>query len=229
MGQQPVSKVRGGHSPFVVAHRAGNQLAALVAVQRSGAALAEADVRLFHGRVEIRHLKTVGPFPILWDRWTISAPRRPRLLLHMLLAASSEQTELVLDLKGRRTRLAELVLESLQPYLGSRRFTVCARDWRLLEPFADVPVRRVHSVGSVRQLRRFLRQRGGRRVDGVSIHERLLDGRTVASLRAVADVIMTWPVNRPERALELLRLGVDGLITDDLAAISGLGAFGPTA
>ncbi|MGH3143537.1 MAG: hypothetical protein ACRDO9_10460 [Gaiellales bacterium] len=39
---------------------------------------------------------------------------------------------------------------------------------------------------------------------------------------------MTWPVNRPERARELLRLGVDGLITDDLAAISGLGAFGPT-
>jgi glycerophosphoryl diester phosphodiesterase len=134
----------------------------------------------------------------------------------------------VLDLKGRRFRLAELVLECLQPYLGSRRFTVCARDWRLLKPFADVPVRRVHSVRSMRQLRRFLRQPGGRRVDGVSIHERLLDGGTVASLRAVADMIMTWPVNRPERARELLRLGVDGLITDDLAAISSLGAFGPT-
>jgi len=102
---------------------------------------------------------TIGPLPILWDRWTISAPWRPRLLLHELLAASAEQTELVLDLKGRRFRLAGLVLESLQPYLGSRRFTVCARDWRLLEPFADVPVRSVHSVGSMRQLRRFLRQR----------------------------------------------------------------------
>lgn len=228
MRQRPVSSSRGGHSPFVVAHRAGNRLAALDAVQRSGTALAEADVRLFHGRLEIRHLKTVGPLPILWDRWTIAAPWRPRLLLPELLAASAEQAELVLDLKGRRLRLAELVLESLLPYLGSRRFTVCARDWRLLEPFADVPVRLVHSVGSMRQLRRFLRQPGGRRVDGVSIHERLLDGGTVASLRAVADVIMTWPVNRPERARELLRLGVDGLITDDLAAISGLGAFGPT-
>jgi glycerophosphoryl diester phosphodiesterase len=230
VGQPPVSSRHvDGRRPFVVAHRAGNRLAALDAVQRSGLALAEADVRLFRGRLEVRHLKSVGPLPILWDRWTMSAPWRPRLLLRELLAESAEQAELVLDLKGRRLRLAELVLEALQPYLASRRFTVCARDWRLLEPFAELPVRSVHSVGSTRQLRRFLRERGGgRRVDGVSIHERLLDGGTVALLRAAADEIMTWPVNRPERARELLRLGVDGLITDDLAAISGLGAFGPS-
>jgi glycerophosphoryl diester phosphodiesterase len=42
----------------------------------------------------------------------------------------------------------------------------------------------------------------------------------MASLRGMADLVMTWPVNRPERARALLGLGVDGLITDDPASLS---------
>jgi glycerophosphoryl diester phosphodiesterase len=71
-------------------------------------------------------------------------------------------------------------------------------------------------VGTSRQLQRLLRRFAGTRLEGVSIHERLLDGSSAASLRGLADEIFTWPVNRPERAAELLGLGVTGLITDDL-------------
>ena len=46
-----------------------------------GADLVEADVRLYRGRLEVRHLRTVGPLPILWDRWQLAAPRRRRLQL----------------------------------------------------------------------------------------------------------------------------------------------------
>jgi glycerophosphoryl diester phosphodiesterase len=126
----------------------------------------------------------------------------------------------VLDLKGPRRRLAERVLRELEPYLVERRFTVCARWWRLLEPFAGTPVRRIHSVGSARQLRRVRRRFARQRLDGVSIHERLVDRETIASLRDIADIVMAWPVNEPERARALLRLGVLGLITDDVAALS---------
>jgi hypothetical protein len=210
-----------------VAHRAGNRLADLEEAQRLRGALVEADVRLYRGRLEIRHLKTVGPLPILWDRWTLAAPWSQRLQLHTLLEATAAETELVLDLKGRRMRLSERVLEALGPYLGRRPFTVCARHWRLLEPFADAPVRCAHSVGNGRQLRRLL-QRGGARVEGVSIHERLLDTETATQLRQVAGMIMTWPVNHPERARELLRLGIDGLITDDAVTIAGLDALHTT-
>jgi glycerophosphoryl diester phosphodiesterase len=126
----------------------------------------------------------------------------------------------VLDLKGRRRTLAERVLESIGPYLGARRFTVCARTWHLLEAFSGTPVRSVHSVGTARQLHAILRRFAGQRLQGISIHERLLDAHSVAAVRTVADTIMTWPVNRPERARELLGLGVDGLITDDAAAIA---------
>ena len=208
-----------------MAHRAGNRLADLRAAEELGVSVIEADLRLHRGAVEVRHLKTVGPLPILWDRWELAAPWRPRLKLHELLAATAPATELLLDLKGSRSELAERVRDAVGPYLGERRFTVCARRWALLEPFADVPVRRVHSVGSARQLQRLRRRFSGRRLDGVSIHEQLLDRESVASLRALADVIMTWPVNRPERARELLRLGIDGLITDDVAGLAKAGVL----
>jgi glycerophosphoryl diester phosphodiesterase len=203
-----------------VAHRAGNRLADLHAAEQAGTTLVEADVRLYRGRLEVRHLKSAGPLPVLWDRWEIAPTWRDRLSLGSLLGATGEQTELMLDLKGPRRRLAELVVDTLRPYLDTRRVTVCARWWRLLEPFADLPVRCIHSVGTRRQLGRIVAHGGDRRLDGVAVHSRLLDEGVVAELRRVADVVMTWPVNTPERAGELLRLGVDGLISDAVDAIT---------
>lgn len=229
MGRQPGSSSQlSGLPPFLVAHRAGNELPALKAAERLGITHIEADVRLYRKRLDIRHLKTVGPLPIYWDRWLLEAPWRPRLELNELLEATAPDTELVLDLKGRRVPLAERVLEAIVPYLSARRFTVCARSWNVLEPFAGTAVRSVHSVGSTRQLRELLRRFAGDQLEGVSIHERLLDADSAAALRAIAKTIMTWPVNRPERARELLGLGVDGLITDDAAAISSAKVLGAT-
>ena len=74
-------------SPFFVAHRAGNDLAQLRAAEEIGLDLVEADIRLFRGRLEVRHLKTLGPIPVLWDRWRLANPFAPRLQLDELLAA----------------------------------------------------------------------------------------------------------------------------------------------
>jgi glycerophosphoryl diester phosphodiesterase len=211
-----------------VAHRAGNHLSDLRAAERLKPTLVEADVRLYRGRLEVRHLKTAGPIPILWDRWELQASWRRQLRLNELLAATSAETELVLDLKGPRKRLAECVLHTIEPYLGERQFTVCARWWRVLEPFAGTPVRRIYSVGSTRQLRELLHRFAGQRLEGISIHERLVDRETMASLQKIAGLVMAWPVNEPERARALLRLGVGGLITDDATALSRAGVLEPT-
>jgi glycerophosphoryl diester phosphodiesterase len=207
--------------PFLIAHRGGNRLERLRESERLGISLVEADVRLFRGRLEVRHLKTVGPLPLLWDRWELASPWAPRLRLGPLLQATDPSTELLLDLKGPRRRVGELVANALTPYLGRRRFTVCARSPRVLEPFVGLPVRRFHSVGSKRQLARLLRGLASSRADGVSIHARLLDRDVVRELRRVADVIVTWPVNRAEDARRLTGLGVDGLISDEPAALLG--------
>jgi glycerophosphoryl diester phosphodiesterase len=71
-------------------------------------------------------------------------------------------------------------------------------------------------------LRRFANQA----LEGVSIHERLADRESVAALAEIADVVMAWPVNEAARARALLGLGVAGLITDDVGAMSR--ALGPT-
>jgi hypothetical protein len=200
--------------PFLVAHRAGNSLGRLRAAEACGLRFVEADVRLFRGRAEVRHLKSLGPLPVFWDRWKLDRPERPRLLLEDVLAASGADTELVLDLKGPRRRLARIVRSALDPYLESRRFTVCSRSWRLLEPFEGLPVRRIHSIGSTRQLRALIRRYRGGGLEGVSIHERLLDARVAAELRRISAMVISWPVNDAERASTLALLGIDGLITD---------------
>ena len=204
---------------FVVAHRAGNDLARLRDAEQLGVDLVEADVRLWRGRLEVRHLKTVGPLPILWDKWRLANPFAPRLELRDLLAEARPETQLLLDLKGRNQRLAELVRDALP---SDRPVTVCARSRRLLAPLAGLAqVRLFQSVGSRRQLRRLLRRQHGPVLDGVSIHERLLDERVVADLRRRGSIVISWPVNSLQRGRELTRLGIHGLISDDPAALLG--------
>lgn len=205
----------------MIAHRAGNDLDGLREAESLGVDLVEADVRLYRGKAVVRHLKTVGPIPLYWDRWALASPFSRHLRLDELFAAASDETEILLDLKGPRRRLGELVLADLRPHLGRRRLTVCARSWRLLDTFEGCEVRRVASVGNARQLRALLRRYAGRRLDAVAVHERLLaDEVTVADIRRVADLVLTWPVNTPERARAALGLQVDGLISDHVDRIA---------
>jgi glycerophosphoryl diester phosphodiesterase len=211
-------------APFVVAHRAGNDLLALQHAQALGLAVVEADLRLFRGRVEVRHLKTVGPVPILWDRWRLANPFAPRLLLSELLRAIGPRTTLMLDLKGREVRLSRLVLAALDD-APRARLLLCARRSALLDPFHGLSgVRLIRSIGTAHQLRTLLGSGG--RMDGVSVHRRLLDHAIVRELRRRADLVMSWPVNGAASARQLRSWGVDGLISDRPALIRDLLASG---
>ena len=57
----PSARRRRGMRPFVVAHRAGNDLDRLRRAQELGLGVVEADLHLYAGRIEVRHLKTLGP------------------------------------------------------------------------------------------------------------------------------------------------------------------------
>jgi glycerophosphoryl diester phosphodiesterase len=189
-----------------------------------GLPLVEADVHLHAGRLEARHLKTLGPLPILWDRWTLAGPGTPRLLVERLLDAAAADTELMLDLKGRDTRLSAQLAAAIaehDPGAG-RRLTLCSRSWKLLEPLsAALPhARIVHSVGSRRQLDALRRRFADRRLAGVSIHRKLLDPSVVEDLRARAGLVMTWPVETPAQARLLADWGVDGVISQSFESLS---------
>lgn len=160
---------------------------------------------------------------MLWDRWELAPPWRPRLLLGELLARVAPATELMLDLKGRSRRLADDVAAALDERpAGAGRITVCSRMWHHLEPLARrADVRVLHSVGSRAQLRALLaRMRAGARFDGVSIHRRLLDATVAAQLRAGAGLVVTWPVETRGEARRLAALGVDGLISTSFRSLA---------
>lgn len=206
--------------PVVVAHRAGNDLARLREAQARGFDVIEADVRLFRGRLEVRHHRTVGPIPLLWDRWDLAPPWRPRLGLDDLLAAADVRTHLLLDLKGSDLKLSALLADHLEVAAPDRILTVCSRDWRLLEPFHGSSQRVVLSAGNAAELARLVDR--GRPVDGVSVRDSLLESDAVAALHGITDLVLAWPVRTAATAERLLRAGVDGLISQDFDLLAGL-------
>jgi len=210
--------------PLAIAHRAGNDLGALRAAEALGVDMVEADLHLFGGRIEVRHLKTLGPFPILWDRWWIASPFTPRMVLEELLAAAAPGTELLLDLKGPRAALSHAAVDVLRRHGGGRRVTVCARNWWLLRPFRGVPgVRIVHTVATERRLRSLWRHE--RALGAVSVDHHLLTPSTVARLTARSPLVLAWGVEDVARMRDLRDAGVGGFITSDpgvLRAVLGL-------
>lgn len=206
--------------PAVIAHRAGNRPDALAAAAGLGVDVVELDVHGHRGRLEVRHTKSMGPWPLLWDRWYLADGLAPVPLLEDVLealAARDRPPALMIDMKGGDPRLPGMVADALRrsPFRG--RVLACSRVWRSLRVVADragaVPV---HSAGSPRQLARLLARfpEDGDGLQGVSVHRRLLDPATVAALRRRTGLVMSWPVNTRPDADRLAGWGVTGLITD---------------
>jgi glycerophosphoryl diester phosphodiesterase len=203
-----------------LAHRAGNDLERLRLAESVGADLVEADVHLHRGRLELRHVKRLGPLPVVWDRWYLEAAPQRALLLEDVLAASRPETRLMLDLKGLDGRLPGRVVAALERAGDARDVTVCSRTWRLLERLPrDGSLRRVLSAGNERQVERIGRRARALGVDGVSVHSRLLTPARVRSLADVVPRIMTWAVATIDHLHALAATGVNGFILDDLATI----------
>ncbi len=208
--------------PLAIAHRAGNDPALLVRAAEAGVDLVELDVWRCRGRLEVRHEKTLGPVPVLWDRRPpkLMAAWKPRLLLADLLPAVPDSVEPMLDLKGRDRALTDEVLATMDAVLPGRHYTVCSQSWSLLAGFRGVPgVRVVQSVGSERMLRDLL---AGGGAPAVGIDNKLLTAARTERLRGTADLLLSWTVNSADRLRTLLSWGVNGVISDDVELLRTL-------
>lgn len=203
---------------LAIAHRAGNSLAGLHAAVLLGVDVIECDVHHFRGRLEVRHLKTAGPLPFLWDRWELASASAPRLGLHELLTAEQHGTIFMLDLKGRRAAAARSVAKLLHQGGHHGPVLVCGRWWPAVDAVAELPyVRPVLSARNRVELTR-LRERlasGDHPVHGVSVHASLLDERVVAELHEWVELVMTWPINDSAALDRVLGFGVSGVISDE--------------
>jgi glycerophosphoryl diester phosphodiesterase len=200
-----------------VAHRAGNETR-LISPAIGIADAVELDVHLFRGRLEVRHAKVVWPFRRYWERWRW-VPDPGWHELHEINAASPAGIHLWVDVKGVSRRVTRRVLAEV----GNRRpLTLSCRSWWALQPAERLAgVRTLRSVGSARQ--RWLVQRlpvGA--CDGVVMHERLADPRSVAALRRRYATVVVWAIEDLDRAQAVIVAGVDGIIADDLALLAAI-------
>lgn len=173
--------------------------------------------------VDVRHLKTAGPLPFLWDRWELVPAAAPRLGLDELLAADRHGTTFMLDLKGRHRTTGRAVAELLNQVGHSRPLLACGRWWPVVEGLAaDLdhvrPVLSARTRGELDRLHRRLATAPA--PFGVSIHESLLDVDTVAELHRYVERVMTWPVNDYQVLEAVLGYGVSGVISDEPAVLA---------
>ena len=212
----------------VIAHRAGNDLAAAAGAS-THADVIEADVHLFRGRLEVRHAKTIGPLPILWERWYLLDRSTPRILLRDLLPVVGESVELMLDLKGVDPRLRAAVLLGVEEWLAAgRRLWISSGAWRMVDRLREVPgIATLHTAGSSRRLNALLRRYGAGSLDGVSVDHRILSPRIVSELLRRAPNVWSWPVNDLATAHRLEAWGVTGCITDAPSVLRPEGASPP--
>lgn len=211
---------------LAIAHRSGNTLDGLRAALDAGVDLVEADVHVYRGRLEVRHLKSMGGLPYLWDRGELIRRRGyERVELSELVSALGGDARLMIDLKGVHPRLAGSVARVLRDLAPESSLTVCTKSWGMLDAF-DVPVRRVLSASNRNTLARLRRRLalGGQQpsVYGVSVRRSLLTPEVVQEMQRSTEVVMTWPVDTPEALEDARRLGVDGVISKDLGLLRGV-------
>jgi glycerophosphoryl diester phosphodiesterase len=207
--------------PLTVAHRAGNDLDKLAAAESAGIDVVEADVWPYRGRLEVRHTKTMGPVPLLWDRWSLEPAWRTQLQLEELLEAASPKTELMLDLKGTDASSPQAIMEAVERVTPGRQYAVCSQSWDLLEGFRDEPhVRVVHSIGNRRALEEVEQRLTWHANHAISVNQKFLGPSQVQRLLGLAPTVMTWPINTRRQLRRVLRWGVNGIISDNPALLA---------
>ena len=207
-----------------VAHRYGNDLASLIAAETAGVDLIELDLWLHRNRLEVRHSKTMGTVPLLWDRWSLHPGWTRRLSLADILAAARPGTQFLLDLKGREAELPQRAIQALERARPGERYSVSSQNWELLAPFRDLPqVRVVYSAGSPQALDLALAMARSEGLPAVGSQNRFLTPQRVAALREHVPTFLSWTINDLDRARELLEWGVTGIISDRLELLRELG------
>lgn len=209
--------------PLTVAHRAANHLHLIEEAEAAGIDMVEADIRPWKGRLEVRHLKTMGPIPLLWDHWMLRPGWGPRFQLEDLLSQVNSNVELMLDIKPGDISAPQRIVELVREHMPGRQYTVASQNWELLDVFNREPgVLVSYSVGNTTLLRKVIphvREVGG---EVIGVHRRLLTPEVVAQLREAAPILLSWAVNTDVHLRQLQRWGVNGFISDNMALLRTL-------
>ena len=200
-----------------VAHNAGNNLGTLAKALRYGADVIEIDVISARGQLAAGRNQ---PLPKLARQ----VFRGPTLAEAWDRAAAAEVIKL--DLKQSDQGFLDDLVAFLTPRAKSRRVMIVSPDpGALAFLHSRLPgVTMMFSVNGPDALHQLQSDSALQKtIGGASVFQGLIDPSLVAWMHQHKLLILAWTVNDGQRMNELVRLGVDGITTANLAILRALG------
>lgn len=208
-----------------VLHAAGNYRALHPLAQHPGVDAIEADVWVRSRRMVAHHERPLGAIPLMVDAGGLRPLRRNPVRLEELLRAVDGCAALVLDLRSWFGDPAPDVARELLALDDRSHLSVTCESWAVADRLrAWLPDLRVlYSLRSERQLRSYISGRieGVIPTTGVTVRHTLLRSPLeVESLRHYAGRVNAWTVDDPDRAIELVSWGLDGIVSNQLQVLN---------
>jgi hypothetical protein len=202
-----------------VAHNSGGSIETTLEALIFGADVIEVDVVEIDGVLYSAHTPPL-PLPFLGPRFF----RGPSL--ERVWTASYRADAMMLDLKDTSPDYVDLVARFLNSRSPGRDVIVGSRSVDVLHTLREqapeaILLLSVSDAGTFEDLQANSALQDA--IDGVTIRESLLDVDMAYWLENHNLLIIAWTVNDIQRVNELVRLGVDGITTDNLALITLLG------
>jgi hypothetical protein len=199
------------------AHNSGGRIEATIEAIIFGADAIEADVIAVNGQLYTGH---APPLPLVGD-WFFRGPT-----LEQVWAASYRADAFKLDLKETSPAFIDLVVDFITSRPEGRDIVVASRSPAVLTAIHERAPRAILllSVGDDAAFRRLQGDAALQRtIDGITVRESLVDFEMMSWLDEHGLGAFAWTVNDLERVNELIRLGVTGITTDNLAILALLG------
>lgn len=198
---------------YGVAHNSGGSVDAALEAVIAGADVVEIDVAAVDGQLYVAH---DPPLPFLGPYWF----RGPRL--DRVWAATYGADAVMLDLKEDSTAYVDLLVSFLEARQYTRQIIISSRSPAVLRSLdRQLPdATLLLSVPDEAGLQSLMGNPGLTAViDGISVRHTALNEDNAAWLHDHHLLIFAWTVNDMDRVNELMRLGVDGITSDNLAIV----------
>ncbi|MGB3330377.1 MAG: glycerophosphodiester phosphodiesterase [Thermomicrobiales bacterium] len=197
-----------------VAHNSGGSIEATLEALIAGADVIEADVAAIDGQLYVAH---DPPLPFIGPRWF----RGPRL--DRVWAATYGADAVMLDLKESSPAYLGLIVDFLEVRQRTRQVIISSRSSAALATLRQklpdvILLLSVPDEAGLRSLQ--ANPTLIATIDGISIRHTVLNEENAAWLEDRHLLTFAWTVNDMDRVNELMRMGVDGITSDNLAIVS---------
>ena len=211
-----------------VLHDAANQRDQHDRIHHPAVDVIEGDLWVRRGRLLAYHDRPLGPLPfVVGSRGLIRREPANPPDAEELIGLVESGASLMLDLRSWFRDPAADAARALSGLSDRSRVTISCERWPIADRMrAWLPgIGVAYSIGSKRELRRFIegRRDGSLTQTPVSVRESLLrSADDVDQLRTLSGSLAVWTVDDVDRALELVALGVDKLISNRLQVLNAI-------